>query len=189
LNERRTDFDRLLIDWADEFIQDLVASFSATRPTMALRLAVVALYLSSAVHLSWAAMLPFFGGAVRNLISAGGSALPASQLTAFAAGIIVGRISYHLLLAVAFVLLSFVVRAARLWPRVTATVVLVVNFAGSVNGLRSPSVSGVILAMQWAMLVLSAAIVVLLWTHQVAGGAPASAEPHAANQRLSNGPA
>ncbi|HET9830067.1 MAG TPA: hypothetical protein VFP91_00095, partial [Vicinamibacterales bacterium] len=64
MTPRRTDLDRLLIDWADEFIQDLVASFSATTPTMALRVAVAALYLLAAIHLSWAMVLPFFRGAV-----------------------------------------------------------------------------------------------------------------------------
>ncbi|HUK35341.1 MAG TPA: hypothetical protein VLV86_15600 [Vicinamibacterales bacterium] len=189
MTERHTDFDRWLIDWADEFIQDLVASFSATRPTMALRVAVAALYLSAALHLVWAGMLPFYGGAVEHLIDPGGSTLSASQLTAFTTGIIVGRVSYHLLLAVTFVLLSFLVRAARRWTRVTATLLLLVNFAGSLNGLRAPSVSVVLLTMNWATLVLSVAIVVLLWTRPVVLGTPETARRRSPKQRLSNGPA
>ncbi len=125
MSERRTDFDRLLIDWADEFIQDLVASFSARRPTPLLRLVVMGLYLVAAAHLLWAGVLPFFREAVEGLLSEGARSLSASQLSAFATSIIVGRISYHLLLALAYVLLSFVVRATRSWTRAAATIVLV----------------------------------------------------------------
>ena len=185
----RRDFDRVLIDRADEFIQDLVASFSATRPTMALRLAVAGLYLSATVHLFWAGVLPFFRGAVAGLIGSGASALRPTQLDAFATGIIIGGISYHLLLALAYVLLSFVVRSTRLWPRVAATIVLLVNAAVSFNGLRSPTVSGVILVLQWATLALSLAIAILLWMRQVTVAAPAAASPHSPKHRLSNGPA
>ena len=96
------------------------------------------------------------------MIGSGASALRPTELAAFATGIIIGGISYHLLLALAYVLLSFVVRSARLWPRVAATVVLLVNAAVSFNGLRSPTVSAVILVMQWATLVLSLTIAVLL---------------------------
>jgi len=181
LTPRRTDFDRLLIDWADEFIQDLVASFSATTPTMALRAAVAALYLLAAIHLGWAALLPFFRGAVSGLI--GAATLSESQLSAFATGIIIGGVSYHLLLMLAYVLLSFVVRAQRRWTRVAATIVLLVNFAVSFNGLRSPSVSGVIVVLQWATLILCAMIIVLVWTGGVALGATPARAP---KQRLSN---
>jgi len=184
----RRDFDRVLIDRADEFIQDLVASFSATRPTKALRLAVAGLYLSATVHLLWAGVLPFFRGAVAGLIHSA-SALRPTELAAFATGIIIGGISYHLLLALAYVLLSFVVRSARLWPRVAATFVLLVNAAVSFNGLRSPTVSGVILVMQWATLALSLTIAILLWMRQVTVAAPATARSHSPNHRLSNGPA
>ena len=178
----------MLIDRADEFIQDLVASFSATRPTMALRLAVAGLYLSSAVHLLWAGVLPFFRGAVAGLIGSA-SAIPATQLAAFATGIIIGGVSYHLLLALAYVLLSFVVRSTRLWPRVAGTIVLLVNAAVAFNGLRSPAVAGVFLVLQWTTLTLSLAIVVLLWMRQVTIAEPAAARPRSANHRLSNGPA
>jgi hypothetical protein len=184
----RRDFDRVLIDRADEFIQDLVASFSATRPTMALRLAVGGLYLSATVHLFWAGVLPFFRGAVAGLISSA-SALRPTQLDAFATGIIIGGISYHLLLALAYVLLSFVVRSTRLWPRVAATIVLLLNAAVSFNGLRSPAVSGLILVLQWTTLALSLAIAVLLWMRQVTVAASATAHPHSPKHRLSNGPA
>jgi len=166
LRPRRTDLDRLLIDWADEFIQDLVASFSAATPTMPLRVAVAALYLFAAIHLSWAMVLPFFRGAVSGLI--GAATLSESQLSAFATGIIIGGVSYHLLLMLAYVLLSFVVRAQRRWTRVLATSVLLVNFAVSFNGLRSPSVSGVIVVLQWATLLLSVTIIVLVWTGGIA---------------------
>jgi len=69
---RAVDFDRFLIDWADEFIQDLVASFSARRPTTTLRLVVVGLYVFAALHLVFAAILPFYRNALANVI--GGSA-------------------------------------------------------------------------------------------------------------------
>lgn len=180
MKARRTNVDRLLIDWADEFIQDLVASFSATRPTVALRLAVAALYLSAAIHLCWAMVLPFFRGAVAGLVGAGASTLTPSQITAFATGIIIGGASYHLLLALAYVLSSFVVRAQRRWTRVAATVVLLVNVAVSFNGLRSPTVSPLILVMQWATLLLAAAVIVLVWTGRIAIGA---ASAHAAKRR------
>ena len=183
MNTRRTNVDRLLIDWADEFIQDLVASFSATRPTMALRVAVAALYLSAAIHLCWAIVLPFFRGAVAGLVGAGASTLPPSQVTAFATGIVIGGASFHLLLALAYVLSSFVVRAQRQWTRVAATVVLIVNVAVSFNGLRSPTVSPVIVLMQWATLLLSAAVIVLLWSGGIAIGA---ASAHAPKRGLSN---
>jgi hypothetical protein len=189
LTEGRTTFDRLLIDRADEFIQDLVASFSATRPSLPLRLAVAGLYLSAALHLVWSGILPFFRGAVAGLIGSGASALRPTELAAFATGIIIGGISYHLLLALAYVLLSFVVRSARLWPRVAATIVLLVNAAVSFNGLRSPTVSGLILVMQWATLALSLTIAVLLWMRQVTVAAPATARSHSPKHRLSNGPA
>jgi hypothetical protein len=183
LNERRTNVDRLLIDWADEFIQDLVASFSATRPTMAMRVAVAALYLSAAIHLCWAAILPFFRGAVAGLVGAGASTLPPSEVTAFATGIIVGGASYHLLLALAYVLSSFVVRAQRRWTRPAATIVLLVNVAVSFNGLRSPTVSPVIVAMQWSTLVLAVAVILLLWSGGIAVGA---ASEHAPKKQASN---
>jgi hypothetical protein len=184
----RRDFDRVLIDRADEFIQDLVASFSATRPTMALRLAVAGLYLSATVNLLWAGLLPFFRGAVAGLIHSA-SALRPTELAAFATGVIIGGISYHLLLALAYVLLSFVVRSTRLWPRVAATIVLLVNAAVSLNGLRSPAVAGLILVLQWTTLALSLAIAVVLWMRQVTVAAPATAQPHSPKHRLSNGPA
>jgi hypothetical protein len=191
LTDGRTNFDRLLIDRADEFIQDLVASFSATRPTVAMRLAVAGLYLSAALNLVWAGILPFFRGAVAGLIGSGAPALRPTELAAFATGIIIGGISYHLLLALAYVLLSFVVRSTRLWPRVAATIVLLVNAAVSLNGLRSPTVSGVILVMQWATLALSLTVAVLLWMRmrQVTIAASATARSHSPNHRLSNGPA
>ena len=185
---RRTDFDRVLIDRADEFIQDLVASFSATRPTVALRLAVAGLYLTAAVHMGWAAILPFFHGAVAGLIGAA-SALPSTQLAAFATGIIIGGISYHLLFALAYVLLSFVVRSTRLWPRLAGTLVLLANAAVSLNGLRSPTVAGVFLAMQWTTITLSLTIAVLLWMRHVTVPASATSRTHSPKHRLSNGPA
>ena len=181
MTARRTDVDRLLIDWADEFIQDLVASFSATTPTMALRAAVAALYLLAAIHLSWSVVLPFFRGAVSGLI--GAAMQSESQLSAFATGIIIGGVSYHLLLMLAYVLQSFVVRARRRWTRVAATIVLLVNFAVSFNGLRSPSVSGVIVVLQWATLILCVMVIVLVWTGGVAIGATPARAP---KQRLSN---
>jgi len=183
LRQRRTEFDRLLIDWADEFIQDLVASFSATRPTPILRLVVVGLYVISAVHLVWAGALPFFRSAVESLVSQG-SQLSASQLSAFATSVIIGRMSYHLLLALAYILLSFVVRATRSWTRAAATVVLVFDVAASLNGLRAPRVAAIFLGFQWMTLGLSVSIAVLLWLART----PiliAKHEPHLSNGRAS----
>jgi hypothetical protein len=181
LRKRPTEFDRLLIDWADEFIQDLVASFSATRPTPVLRLVVVGLYVISAVHLVWAAALPFFRGAVEGLLSQGAQTLSSSELSAFATSVIIGRMSYHLLLALAYILLSFVVRATRSWTRAAATVVLVFDVAVSVNGLRAPRVAPIFLGFQWMTLGLSVSITVLLWLART----PILIAKHA--PRLSNG--
>ncbi len=185
MNERHSHVDRLLIDWADEFIQDLVASFSATRPTMTLRVAVASLYLLGSLHLVWAVTLPFFRGAVASLIGAGASALSPSELMAFATGIIIGGISYHLFLALACALLSFVVRAPRRWTRVAATLVLLVNAAVAFNGLRSPTVAGIILVMQWGSLLLSAATLLLLWAAALARATATSRAPkhHLSNER------
>ena len=182
MSKERTDFDRLLIDWADEFIQDLVASFSARRPTPLLRVVVAGLYLASAVHLIWAVTLPFFRGAVEELLSQTSHTLTASQLGAFATSIITGRMSYHLLLALAYILLSFVVRAARSWTRAAATVVLAVDVIAALNGLRAPRVSVIPLIFQWVDLTLGIAIATLLWlTHSPA---PTTAKR---TRRLSSG--
>ena len=176
MKSRQINFDRVLIDWADEFIQDLVASFSAVRPTVALRLVVAGLYLFAALHLFWAALLPFFRNAFATLVGGGTSSIRQTEIVAFATGIVVGGISYHLLLAVAYVLLSFVVRATRPWTRAAATAVLLVNFAVSLNGLQTPTVAGIFLVLQWISLVLAGVIITLTWAAQgssAAAGAPA----------------
>jgi len=161
---RDVEFDRVLIDWADEFIQDLVASFSARRPTMTLRLVVVGLYVSAALHLVFAAILPFYREAMANVIGGSASNIPPAQLEALATGIIVGGISYHLLLTGACVLLSFVVRASRPWTRLAGTIVLGVNFVVALNGLRAPDIADVFPLLQWITLTLAGAIILLLWT-------------------------
>lgn len=163
MKERRTNVDRLLIDWADEFIQDLVVSFSATRPTPLLRVVVVGLYLVSAVHVVWAGILPLFREAVEGLLSQTSHALSPSELGAFATSIIIGRMSYHLLLALAYILLSFVVRATRSWTRAAATLVLAFDVIASLNGLRAPRVTMVLAMFQWTALTLGIAIATLLW--------------------------
>jgi hypothetical protein len=187
LKHRQVDFDRVLIDWADEFIQDLVASFSAVRPTMLLRLAVAGLYLFAALHLIWAALLPFFRDAFATLVGGGASSIPQTQLVAFATGIVVGGISYHLLLAVAYVLLSFVVRATRHWTRAATTAILLVNFAVSLNGLQTPTVAGVLLVFQWISLVLAGVLITLTWAAPGSSSASATASAHAPKRRVFNG--
>ena len=161
---RKIDFDRVLIDWADEFIQDLVASFSARRPTMVLRMVVAGLYVFAAFHLFFAAILPFYRDAVGLVIGIGTSRIPQEELTALATGIIVGGISYHLLLMVAYVLLSFVVRASRPWTRLAGTFVLGVNFVVALNGLKIPNLGDIISILQWVTLLLAGGIIVLLWS-------------------------
>jgi hypothetical protein len=93
---RGVDFDRVLIDWADELIQDLVVSFSARRPTTTLRLVVCGLYVFAALHLLFAAILPFYGSTMAGVIGAGAPDVRRPQIEALATGIIVGGISYHL---------------------------------------------------------------------------------------------
>lgn len=182
--KRDVDFDRVFIDWADECIQDLVASFSARRPTMRLRLIVVGLYVFAALHLTFAAILPFYRDAMANVI-AGTSNVPSAQLYALATGIIVGGVSYHLLLTLAYVLLSFVVRASRPWTRLAGTIVLGVNFVVAVNGLRTPDIAGVFPLLQWITLTLAGAIIVLMWTAGAARPAARAAVPDEAKPRLS----
>ena len=187
MKPRKVDFDRVLIDWADEFIQDLVASFSAVRPTMALRLAVVGLYLFAAMHLFWAALLPLFRNSFAALVGGGASGIRQTAIVAFANGIVVGGISYHLLLALAYVLLSFIVRAARRWTRATATAVLLVNFAVSLNGLQTPTVAGIFLVLQWISLVLAGAIIALTWAAPGSASASAAAGARAPKRQIFNG--
>jgi len=175
----------VLIDWADEFLQDLVASFSARRPTVALRMAVAGLYLFAAFHLVWAAILPFFRDAIADLIGASATVIPHDPLVALATGIVVGGVSFHLLLAMLYVLLSFVVRAARRWTRGVGTVILFMNVAVAFNGLRSPTVSGVFLVLHWTSLVLSLGIIALIWIAAIAPAA-ANASLRAPKRYLSN---
>jgi hypothetical protein len=174
---RGVDFDRVLIDWADEIIQDLVASFSARRPSMTLRLAVVGFYVFAALHLVFAAILPFYRDAFASVITGGASRATTAQLEALATGIVVGGISYHLLLTVGYVLMSFVVRASKRWTRVAGTVVLGVNFVVALNGLRTPDISDVFPLLQWITLTLASAIIVLMWTASFSESASFSSSP------------
>jgi hypothetical protein len=182
---RAVDFDRVLIDWADEFIQDLVASFSARRPTLTLRLVVVGLYVFAALNLAFAAILPFYRDAMARVISGSASNIPSAQLGALATGIIVGGMSYHLLLTVAYVLLSFVVRASRPWTRLAGTLVLSVNFVVALNGLRTPDIADVFPLLQWVTLTLAGAIIVLIWTTGFARSTAPGGVRDEANPRLS----
>jgi len=182
---RDVDFDRFLIDWADEFIQDLVASFSARRPTTTLRLVVVGLYVFAALHLVFAAILPFYRNALANVIGGSASNVPSPQIYALATGIMVGGVSYHLLLTLAYVLLSFVVRASRRWTRLAGTIVLGVNFVVAVNGLRIPDIADVFPLLQWITLTLAGTIIVLMWTAGFARSTAMSAVPDEAKPRLS----
>jgi len=161
---RAVNVDRLLIDWADELIQDLVASFSARRPSMPLRLAVAGFYIFAALHLAFAVILPFYRGSMASVIEGGGSITPPAQLEALATGIIIGGISYHLLLTVAYLFMSFVVRASKRWTRLAGTAVLAVNFVVALNGLRSPDIADIFPLLQWITLTLAGAIIALLWT-------------------------
>ena len=155
--------DQIFIDWADGFIQDLVASFSSYQPTAALRLAVAGLYVFSALHLVFAAIIPLHHGAIERVIGSGTSAIPPAQLHALTTGIVIGGVSFHVLLIVSYFLLSFIVRAARRWTRITGTIVLALNFAVAFNGLRTPAVAPVFFLLQWLSIVCAAAIIVLLW--------------------------
>jgi len=180
LKKRRldVDVDRVLIDWADELIQDLVASFSARRPSTALRLVVGGLYVFAALHLLFAAILPFYVNAMAAVIGNNASNIPPAQLNALATGIIVGGVSYHLLLTVAYVLMSFVVRASRRWTRLAGTIVLGVNFIVAMNGLRAPDVADVFPLLQWVTLTLAGIIIVLLWMASLNESASFEASPH-----------
>ena len=184
--QQKIDFDRVLIDWADEFIQDLVASFSARRPTATLRLVVVGLYVFSAFHLMVAAILPTYRDAVGLVIGVGTSHVPPAELTALATSIIVGGISYHLLLMVAYVLLSFVVRASRPWTRLAGTVVLGVNFAVALNGLKIPSLGDILNILQWITLMFAGGIITLLWIPAIVPAAETTGMP-AVKSKLSDG--
>ena len=93
--------------------------------------------------------------------------------------------SYHLLLMVAYVLLSFVVRASRRWTRLAGTVVLGVNFAVALNGLKTPDIADVFSVLQWITLILSGGIITLLWVSALAPVAATTSLP-AAKRHFSN---
>ena len=176
---RSDEFDRFLIDWADEAIQDLVASFSARRPTPSLRLVVVGCYLFALLHLLFVALLPFDRDVIARVLGRGAFASE-GQVTALATGIVVGGISFHLLMTTAYVALSFLVRAAKPWTRALGTVVLLVNSAvafNSLRGLRAVRVFGVI---NLTFLVLAPIIIGLLW--YAGGAASRSVQRHTARR-------
>src|SRR5215471_9231555 len=135
--------DQIFIDWADGFVQDLVASFSSYQPTAALRLAVAGLYLFAALHLVFAVVIPFYHGAIEGVVGSGTSGIARAELRALATGIVIGGISFHALLMVSYFLMSFIVRAARRWTRISGTIVLAINFAVAFNGLRTPTITPV----------------------------------------------
>ena len=156
------EFDRVLIDWADEMIQDLVASFSARRPTMSLRLVVVGFYLFALIHLLFVASIPFDRDAIARVLGSGSFASD-GQVTALATGIVVGGVSFHLLMTTAYVALSFLVRAAKPWTRALGTAVLIVNGAVAFNSLRGLRIVKVFGVLNGAFLVLAPIILGLLW--------------------------
>jgi hypothetical protein len=155
--------DQTFIDWADGFVQDLVASFSSYHPTAALRLAVAGLYLFAGLHLVFAAVIPFYRGAIEGVIGSGTSGIAQAELHALTTGIVIGGVSFHALLMVSYFLMSFIVRAARRWTRIAGTCVLAINFAVALNGLRTPAITPVFFLFQWLSLVIATTIVVLLW--------------------------
>jgi hypothetical protein len=155
--------DQIFIDWADGFVQDLVASFSSYQPTTALRLAVAGLYLFAGLHLVFAGLIPFYHGAIEGVLGSGTSRVSQAELHALTTGIVIGGISFHALLMVSYFLMSFIVRAARRWTRITGTIVLAINFGVAFNGLRTPTITPVFFLFQWLSLVIAATIVVLLW--------------------------
>jgi hypothetical protein len=166
---RWDEFDRFLIDWADELIQDLVASFSARRPTATLRLVVVGCYLLALMHLLFVVLLPFDRDLIARFLGSSGLA-PEAKMTALATGIVVGGISFHLLMTTAYVALSFLVRAAKPWTRALGTLVLAVNCAMAFNSLRGLRIVPVFALLNAAFLVVAPILIVLLW---FAGGVAA----------------
>jgi hypothetical protein len=159
---RGDEFDRFLIDWADEGIQDLVASFSARRPTPALRLVVIGCYLFGLLHLLFVALLPFDRDVIARILGRGAFASE-GQVTALATGIVVGAISFHLLMTTAFVALAFLVRAAKPWTRALGTAVLAVNCAMAFNSLRGLRAVQVFSVLNAAFVLLAPVIIGLLW--------------------------
>jgi hypothetical protein len=162
LKDPLNEFDRVLIDWADEMVQDLVASFSARRPTMSLRLVVVGFYLFALIHLLFVALMPFDRDAIARVLGSGSFASD-GQVTALATGIVVGGVSFHLLMTTAYVALSFLVRAAKPWTRALGTVVLIVNGAVAFNSLRGLRIVRVFGVLNGTFLVLAPFILGLLW--------------------------
>jgi hypothetical protein len=156
------EFDRFLIDWADELIQDLVASFSARRPTMTIRLVVIGFYFFALLHLLFVAFLPFDRDAIARVLGSGAFAT-GGQVTALATGIVVGGVSFHLLMTTAYIALSFLVRAAKRWTRALGTAVLLVNCAMAFNSLRGLRIVKVFGVLNATFLVLAPVIIVLLW--------------------------
>ena len=69
-----------------------------------------------------------------------------------------------MMMPVAYVFMSFVVRASKRWTRLAGTVVLGVNFVVALNGLRTPDIAGVFPFLQWITLTLAGAIIVVMWT-------------------------
>jgi hypothetical protein len=159
---RFVNYDKFLIDWADEIIQDLVVSFSARRPTNSLRVAVVCLYLFAFLHLLFVALLPFDRNAIAVVIGRITSASD-TQVTALATGIVVGGISFHLLMVIAYVVLSFLVRAAKPWTSALGTVVLISNCAVALNGLRGLRIIRIFALLNETFLVLAPIVIILLW--------------------------
>ncbi len=156
-------WERLLLDRVDEGVQNLVVAFSRQRPSTRMLGAVAGLYLLTAFHLVFAAVVPFHHDAIERTIGVPSAAVPESQLDAFATGIIVGGVSYHLLLAIAYLFFSLAVRANRAWVRILLTTVLAANIAVASNGLRTPHIATMFFVLQWTVLVLAAPTMALVW--------------------------
>jgi hypothetical protein len=163
---RADDVDEYLIDWADGFLQDLVVSFSARRVTAMLRDVVLGLYLFAYVHLVYALVLPFHHDRIAEVI-AGGSQIPPAPLQALATGIVVGGMSLHVLLAILYVTLSFLLRTTKRWTQVAATLVLGLNAAVAFNGLRTPPVAEVFTVFNAASLLFASGLIVMVWISSI----------------------
>lgn len=170
-------WERLLLDHVDEGIQNLVVAVSVQRPSKRLLGAVAGLYLLAAFHLVFASLVPFHHDAIEHALGMPSAVRSESQLDAFATGIIVGGLSYHLLLAIVYFFFSLAVRASRAWVRISLTVILTTNIVVACNGLRTPHIATIFFVLQWTTLMLAAPTLVLLWRAAIEAeglvGAPA----------------
>jgi len=155
--------ERLLLDRIDEGVQNLVVAFSGQRPSPRLLAAVAGLYLLTVFHLVFAAIVPFHHASIERALGVPSALVSENQLNAFATGIIVGGISYHLLLSVAYLFFSLAVRASRAWVRVSLTAILATNIVVASNGLRTPHIATIFFVLQWITLLMAAPTLALVW--------------------------